>query len=290
MTAQMDWDDIRYLLAIVRRGSVRAAAADLQVNHTTVTRRIKRMERRLGSRLVQKIPGGYQLTNSGDAMLAAGERIESDLASVLKQVEGADKAVTGRVRITLTDILLKLARSAVTQLLDDYPELDIEISSTPSLSDIMRLDSDIALRLVALPPEDLVGRRIARIPTAVYGSANSGLTPKNLKLETARWVRWRAPWNANRLDTWVAENYPDSRTGAWVGSNFALENLVAAGAGIGVLAPMSADKRGDLVRLGPDIDELTLDLWLLIHPDLRGVRRVKVVADALAGFFQGVRS
>jgi DNA-binding transcriptional LysR family regulator len=109
-------------------------------------------------------------------------------------------------------------------------------------------------------------------------------------LETARWVRWRAPWNANRLDTWVAENYPDSRTGAWVGSNFALENLVAAGAGIGVLAPMSADKRGDLVRLGPDIDELTLDLWLLIHPDLRGVRRVKVVADALAGFFQGVRS
>jgi molybdate transport repressor ModE-like protein len=58
MTARMDWDDIRYLLALVRRGSVRAAAADLQVNHTTVTRRIKRMERQLGSRLVQRIPGG----------------------------------------------------------------------------------------------------------------------------------------------------------------------------------------------------------------------------------------
>jgi molybdate transport repressor ModE-like protein len=289
MTARMDWDDIRYLLALVRRGSVRAAAADLQVNHTTVTRRIKRMERQLGSRLVQKIPGGYQLTHSGDAVLAAGERIESDLASVLKQVEGADKAVTGKVRITLTDILLKLARSAVTQLLDDYPDLDIEISSTPSLTDIMRLDSDIALRLVALPPEDLVGRRVARIPAAVYGAANSGLTQENVRLETARWVRWRAPWNQNQLDTWVADNYPDSRTGAWVDSNFALENMVAGGAGIGILAPLSADKREDLLRLGPDIDELTLDLWLLIHPDLRGVRRVKVVADALAEFFGNIK-
>ena len=289
MTAQMDWDDIRYLLALVRRGSVRAAAAELQVNHTTVTRRIKRMERRLGSRLVQKIPGGYQLTHSGDALLAAGERIESDLASVLKQVEGADKAVTGRVRITLTDILLKLARSAVTQLLDDYPDLDIEISSTPSLTDIMRLDSDIALRLVALPPEDLVGRRVARIPAAVYGAANSGLTQENVRLETARWVRWRAPWNQNRLDTWVADNYPNSRTGARVDSNFALENMVAASAGIGILAPLSADKRRDLVRLSPDIDELALDLWLLIHPDLRGVRRVKVVADTLAEFFGDIK-
>ena len=285
----MDWDDIRYLLALVRRGSVRAAAAELQVNHTTVTRRIKRMEKRLGSRLVQKIPGGYQLTNSGDAVLAAGERIESDLASVLKQVEGADKVVTGRVRVTLTDILLKLARSAVTQLLDDYPDLDIEISSTPSLTDIMRLDSDVALRLVAMPPENLVGRRIARIPAAVYGPADSGLTAKNVKLESARWVRWRAPWNQNRLDTWVADNYPNSETGAWVDSNFALENMVAAGAGIGILAPLSADKRRDLVRLGPDIDELPLDLWLLIHPDLRGVRRVKVVADTLAGFFGTIK-
>ena len=289
MTPEMDWDDIRYLLALVRRGSVRAAATQLQVNHTTVSRRIKRMEQRLGSRMVQKTPGGYQLTGSGEAMLAAGERIEQDLAMVLKQVEGADQAVTGKVCITLTDILLKLARSVITELLDTYPGLVIELSSTPAMADIMRLDSDIALRLVARPPEDLVGRRIARIPAAVYGAATSGLTPQSVHLETARWVRWRAPWNQNRLDTWVQENYPDRETGARVDSNFALESMVAGGAGIGVLAPWSADKRDDLVRLTPDIDELTLDLWLLTHPDLRGVRRVKVVADALAEFFSNIQ-
>jgi molybdate transport repressor ModE-like protein len=290
VTSEMDWDDIRYLLALVRQGSVRAAAIELEVNHTTVTRRIKRMEKRLGSRMVQKTPGGYQLTSSGEAVLAAGERIETDLASVLKQVECADNKITGTVRVTLTDILLKLARSVVTELLDAYPDLDLELTSTPSMTDIMRLDSDIALRLVALPPEDLVGRRIARIPTAVYAAACSGLTASNANLETARWVRWRAPWNQNRLDIWVQENYPNSKTGASVDSNFALENMVAAGAGIGVLAPWSADKRDDVVRLTPDIDELTLDLWLLTHPDLRGVRRVKVVADALTEFFSNMKS
>ena len=95
----------------------------------------------------------------------------------------------------------------------------------------------------------------------------------------------RAPWNQNRLDTWVEENYPNSQAGARVDSNFALENMVAGGAGIGVLSPLSAGKRSDLVRLSPDIEELAMDLWLLIHPDLRGVRRVKVVADALTEFF-----
>jgi len=285
----MDWDDIRYLLALVRRGSVRAAATELKVNHTTVTRRIKRMEKLLGTRMLQKIPGGYQLTSSGAALLAAGERIEADLKSVVKQVEGADSTITGKVRVTLTDILLKLARSVVTELLDAYPGLDIELTSTPSITDIMRLDSDIALRLVALPPEDLVGRRIAKIPAAVYAAASSGLTPGNVNLETARWVRWREPWNQNRLDTWVGEHYPDSQTGARVDSNFALENMVAAGAGLGLLAPVSADKRGDVVRLTPDIKGLSLDLWLLTHPDLRGVKRVKVVSDALRGFFSGIR-
>ena len=88
------------------------------------------------------------------------------------------------------------------------------------------------------------------------------------------------------LDTWVARHYPHSRSVAVVDSDFTLENLVAAGAGVGLLAPVSADQRDDLVRLTPDIPELTLDVWLLIHPDLRGVQRIKVVADTLAAYFQ----
>jgi molybdate transport repressor ModE-like protein len=285
VNSEMDWDDIRYLLALVRRGSVRAAAIELKVNHTTVTRRIKRLEQRLGARMVQKVPGGYQLTDAGAALLAAGERIEADLALVLQQVEGVDSEITGAVRITMTDILLKLARSTITALLNEYPGLEIEITSTPHMTDIMRLDSDIALRLVVAPPEGLVGRRIARISTAVYAAASSGLTAKKLNLASARWVRWAQPWSQNRLDTWVGEHYPDSGTGARVDSNFALENMVAAGAGIGILAPVSADKRDDVVRLTPDIKDLGLDLWLLTHPDLRGVKRVKIVSDALRGFF-----
>ena len=99
-------------------------------------------------------------------------------------------------------------------------------------------------------------------------------------------MRWKAPWNKVSLDTWVGQHYPHSRSAAVVDSDFALENLVAAGAGVGILAPLSADQRDDLVRLTPDIPELTLDVWLLVHPDLRDVQRIKVVADTLATYFQ----
>ena len=286
MTTEMDWDDIRYLLALLRLGSVRAAARELQVNHTTVTRRLKRMEQRLGSRVVQRTPEGYRATRAGESLLQAGERMEAELDSVLKQVEGADNAVAGRVRLTLTDILLRISRPALAQLVGNHPRLELEITSNPGLSDVMRMDSDIALRIVADPPQDLVGRPIARIPVAVYAGRCSGLTPDNVELEQAPWVRWKAPWNKVGLDTWVGQHYPHSRSAAVVDSDFALENLVAAGAGVGILAPISADQRDDLVRLTPNIPELTLDVWLLVHPDLRGVQRIKVVADALTAWFE----
>lgn len=288
MTTEMDWDDIRFLLALLRLGSVRAAARELQVNHTTVTRRLKRLEQRLGSRVAQRTPEGYRATRAGQALQQAGERMEAELDKVLKQIEGADLAVEGRVHLTLTDILLRLARPALARLLHQHPRLELEISSNPGMSDIMRMDSDIALRIVTDPPQDLVGRPIAQIPVAVYAGRCSGLAPDTVALEQAPWVRWKAPWNKVSLDTWVERNFPLSRRVAVVDSDFTLENLVAAGAGVGILAPVAADQRDDLVRLTPDIPELALDVWLLIHPDLRGVQRIKVVADTLADYFQQV--
>lgn len=284
----VDWDDVRYLMALLRQGSVRAAATELKVNHTTVARRLKRMERTLGCRMVQRTPEGYRATDAGKMLLSAGERIESDLGVVLSQVQGADCTIAGTVRLTLTDVLLKNVSPVLAELTQTYPGLEVEISSSPAMSDIMRLDSDIALRIVSDPPQDLVGRHIATIPVAVYAATQTGLDAAPINLESASWVRWKAPWNKVKLDIWVSENFPESATVARVDSDFALENLVAAGAGVGLLSPLTADKRDELVRLSPDIDELALDVWLLVHPDLRGVRRVKLVADALVEFFDGL--
>ena len=275
------WDDIRFFLALVRYGSVRGAAAALKVNHTTVSRRIRGLERRLGSRLMQRTPDGYGLTSDGEVIFASGETIERTLESAAQRVQGSDDSVSGNVRITLTDLLLDLTGPALQAAMEEHPELQLEISVSTRLTDLARRDVDIALRFSPQPPDDLVGRKVGRMPVAIYASRKLGLDSESADLGALPWIRWQEPWRQARLETWPDEHFPEARIAARVDSYSALEQLVALGAGVAILTPWSAGKHDGLVRLSDPIDELGLDLWLLMHPDLRGVRRIKTVMDAL---------
>ena len=275
------WDDVRYLLALVRYGSVRGAAAALKVNHTTVSRRIRGLERRLGSRLVHRTPEGYELTSDGEVIFTSGEAVEREMASAAQRVQGADDSVSGKIRIALTDLLLDLIGPALKTLANEYPELELEISVNPRLTDIARRDADIALRLSPQPPEDLIGRKLGRMPAAIYAATERKFDAENADLGALPWIRWQEPWRQARLETWPDEHFPEARIAARVDSYSALEQMVVLGAGVAILTPWSADKRDGLTPLSDPIDELGIDLWLLMHPDLRGVRRAKTVVDAV---------
>lgn len=275
------WDDVRFFLALVRYGSVRGAAAALKVNHTTVSRRVRGLERQLGSRLVQRTPDGYELTSDGEVIFASGETVEREMASAAQRVQGADDSVSGKIRIALTDLLLDLIGPALKGLVNDYPDLELEISVNPRFTDVARRGADIALRLSSQPPDDLVGRKLGRMPAAIYSAKKLKLDPANVDLSAIPWIRWQEPWKQARLETWPDEQYPEARIAARVDSYAALEQMVALGAGVAILTPWSADRRDGLIRLSDPIDELGIDLWLLMHPDLRGVRRAKTVVDAL---------
>ncbi len=277
------WDDIRFFLALVRYGSVRTAAAALRVNHTTVSRRLRGLEERLGSRLVRRTREGYALTSDGEVIFASGEAVERQLELAVRRVEGADEAVSGTVRITLTDLLFELATPALEKITKAHPGLQLEISVETQLRDLSASDAEVALRLSDAPPDDLIGRNLARMPVAIYGARDLIPDPASVDLEHFPWIRWQQPWQQARLETWPDEQFPGARVAARVDSYRALEQLVALGAGIGLLTPWSADRRGDLVRLSEPMDELGMDLWLLTHADLRGVRRIRTVTDALAG-------
>jgi len=276
-----EWDDIRFFLALVRYGSIRGAAAALNVNHTTVSRRLRGLERRLGSRLVQRTPDGYAMTGEGEVIFASGEAMERELFTASQRIQDSDKSVSGKVRITMTDLLLDFTGPALQALMEEHDGLDLEISTSTMTVDIARRDADIALRLSRKPPEDLVGRRLGCLPTAIYGSRKLGVNFKSADLGELPWIRWQEPWKRAHLETWVDEHFPNARIAARVDTYSALEKLITLGAGVGMLSPWSAEKRDDLVQISSVIEELGLDIWLLMHPDLRGVRRMKVVTEAL---------
>src|SRR3546814_7852269 len=101
----IDWDDVRYFLAIARGGSVRSAAGHLGVNHSTVLRRVARLEERLGVQMFEKLPSGYRLTAAGEEVLELAAQMETSSLQLETRVFGRDQSVRGLLRVTLTPLL-----------------------------------------------------------------------------------------------------------------------------------------------------------------------------------------
>ncbi len=101
----IDWDDIRYFLAVARGGSVRAAAERLGVNHSTVLRRIAQLEQHLGAHLFEKLPARYRLTDLGQDVITFADQMEASSNQLQTRVFGRDQSVQGLLRVTLAPTL-----------------------------------------------------------------------------------------------------------------------------------------------------------------------------------------
>src|SRR5215469_6876975 len=126
----IDWDDVRYFLTVAREGSVRAAAERLQVNHSTVLRRIAQLEERLGARMFEKLPSGYRLTDAGEEVLEFAEQMEASSNQLQTRVLGRDQSVRGLLRVTLAPTLAThLLMPDFAEFAHLHPEVEMEILS-----------------------------------------------------------------------------------------------------------------------------------------------------------------
>jgi molybdenum-dependent DNA-binding transcriptional regulator ModE len=145
----IDWDDVRYFLAVARGGSVRAAAERLGVNHSTVLRRIAQLEERLGVQMFEKLPSGYRLTAAGEEILEFADQMEASSHQLETRVFGRDQGVRGLLRVTLAPPL------ATHLLMPDFadfarlhPDIEMEILSSGELVNLTNRGADVAIRVV----------------------------------------------------------------------------------------------------------------------------------------------
>src|SRR3979411_3263755 len=143
----IDWDDVRYFLAVARGGSVRAAAGRLGVNHATVLRRIAQLEERLGARMFEKLPSGYRLTAAGEEVLEVANQMEASSHQLETRVFGRDQSVRGLLRVTLAPTL------ATHLLMPDFadfarlhPDIEMEILSFGELANLNNREAADAIR------------------------------------------------------------------------------------------------------------------------------------------------
>ncbi len=279
-----NWDDARFVLALARAGSIRGAAKSLAVNHTTVSRRIASLENQLSARLFEHTSSGYVLTASGKIISQAAEGMEDLLIGSQKRIEGADTELTGDVHIHIPDIFDEWVCERLAEFSQQHPKLKIHLSSETSVANLAKREADIALRFTESPPQDMVGQKMCELPVAVYASTDRDIDSSN-SLSSYPWVRWASAFGQSSVEEWTDKASAGSPSMIRVTTYKTLTCLIRNNAGIGCLCPWFAERDPKLQRITPVIEEIKMDVWVLIHPDLRGVKRIKSLKDLLIELF-----
>lgn len=280
-----DWDDLKYFVAVARHGSTLAAGRALKVDQSTVQRRLGELERRIGRQLVARHPTGYRLTEFGRQMLARAERVEQAVNDFAQQLEAAQRAVTGVIRVTCPEpIVYRITQSPLLERFRArYPGLQVEFMVSDRYLDLMKGEADLALRSGDTDDGELVGRRIADSLWAVYASRGyveqHGRPERVEDLEQHALVGLDDTMAKHRAAVWLQKVAPNAKIVARNNSVLGLVYSVKAGIGIAPLPTALGDAEPDLVRVLDPIPELKRIWRILTTPELRHTPRVAAFFD-----------
>lgn len=276
-----DWNDLRLVLSVARTGSLRGAAQALGINHSTAYRRLLALESGLGQRLFERLAGAYRATEAGERVAGAAERVEAETLALDRALTGRDALLSGRLRITASETI---AHRVLPELLAEFrarhPGIRLELLIDNRQLDLSRREADIALRATRPTAPDLFGRKLADIAWTIYGAATylaqHGAGVGDLARHDV--IGWDPDADVAAA-AWLAAAIPESAIVYRSSSLLHQLNAAKAGIGLAVLPCYLADAEPALQRLMPPIPELTRELWLITHSDLRTTARVRAFFD-----------
>lgn len=292
-----DWNDLRLVLAVQRDGSLRAAAAELGLDHSTIFRHMKALEKKLGVRLFERLPGGaHHATAAGERMAAAAERVEQETLALDREIAGRDRRPAGKLRVTSSETL---AQSRLTPHLaafrQAHPNIVVKLVIDNRVLNLSRREADIALRPMRPTEGNLWGRKLSDVAWTFYAAPalieRLGGPIKNAD-EAARLplIGWGEGTSGIKAADWLARTTPATVV---VYRTSSLVNHLAARAGIGVaLLPcyLDDDEPGLTRALVQPIAALATELWMVTHRDLRNTARVRAFFDVVGGGLSAKRS
>lgn len=284
MQGPIDWEDLRYVLAVADARSLASAARALGVNHTTVLRRVNAFEQRLGLRLFDRLPTGYALTGGGEELLATARSMAATVTALERRLAGQDLRLEGTLRVTTTDTLMaSVLPPLIARFRLAHPGILIEVATANALANLTRRDADVAIRPASDPPETLVGRRISGIAFALY-AASAGAVPQGPIEDLASQV-WIAPDDSLASSTiarWMRATLPEATIALRADSLVVMRNAALAGLGVTALPCYLGDRTPGLARIHAPIAAMATDLWVLTHEDLRRTGRVSAFTEFMA--------
>ncbi|MGB5724166.1 MAG: LysR family transcriptional regulator [Parasphingorhabdus sp.] len=279
----LDWNDLRYFLAVARSGSTLAAAKHLRVSQSTISRRVTALEDEIGVKLFIRKASGYSLTPRGKSVLPAAESVEAAALSFSDSIAAEARRIAGTVRLTTVESAANAWIIPTLGLLRArYPDLRVEIMTSDRNLDLLRGEADVALRFGEKPTEEtLIVRHLIDMQETFYAHQNlvAELGMPDDLAEIARYPLIMPMERDGTINRWLIENFSDAEIAHRANTLSSIIASVRSGVGASILPCLMGDDTRGLVRLLPPIAELTTPGWMVTTDDARRQPHIRALID-----------
>jgi DNA-binding transcriptional LysR family regulator len=279
----LDWDDLRLVMAVAEEGAISRAARRLRLSHPTLSRRLRLMEERLGTRLFERTPTACRPTQAGEEIRDLAARMGDEIAALEARLAGRDISISGSVRLTAPDAVTDyLLPGMLAEVCRERPELLVELVVSNQTLSLAERAADIALRVTNAPDPALKGRRVGTVAMAVYAERTLAAKHRDAASTQRPWVGFDGSLACTGPGAWISENVPDNAIRFRANTLPGAAKAVRSGIGFGVLPCFVGGSIPELTAVSPPIAALETGLWLLLHPEIARIPRIRAACDALA--------
>jgi DNA-binding transcriptional LysR family regulator len=281
-----DWNDLKYFLALSRQGKLVRAAVRLQVDHSTVSRRIAALEKQLDVRLFDKSPNGYQLTDAGLRLLPLAEQIETRSNRLYREIAGKDARLSGTVRVATPEALgSQVIARHITEFKHQHPDIEIELVAETRRMSLSKREADIAISFSRPDSGRLIAWKLCDYRLRLYASHDylAGYPPITGVDDLAQhdfvsYIEDLIEMPELRFFDNTIKNAHVVFRSTNVSAQF---NAILEGLGLGLVHCFMAQRESRLQVVLPEQISVERTYWLLVHEDLRHVARVDAVCQFL---------
>jgi DNA-binding transcriptional LysR family regulator len=279
-----EWNDLRVFLTVARLGTISLAGERLGIEHSTVSRRIDRLESKLGVVLFDRRRSGYTLTDAGCKLIPHAEKMESALLEAIEASVGQAEFVEGTVRVGTPEAFgIHVLAPSLAALRQAHPRLQVELMAQPQFPSLVSREVEI---LVTLEPPEMGRYKVSRLGQVdYYLYCSPGYRDAHPAIQQLgdvvhhEFVDYIHDGSVSDRYRILEELTPHPRHSFTSTSVLAQRAAAAAGMGLVLLTPYVAEQGGDLVCLFPEQPLMTRSLWIATPEDLLKIKRYRVVWD-----------
>jgi DNA-binding transcriptional LysR family regulator len=276
-----DWNDLRYFLELARQGRLGPAARRLEVDHTTVGRRIAELEKALNTKLFDRTETGFVLTATGHRLLGYAETIENNALAVAESAR-QPQALAGTVRVaTMEGFASFYLAERLPEFQSQHPNILVELVTSAQLLNLTKREADVSLSFVCPTGSRLIVRKVGRFDVRLYAAPaylrDHGVPTSAEDLKGHVFVDYIDDLVQISAVRWLLDAIPNPTVVFRSTSMVSQQNAAAAGAGIVALPSFLGVRDKRFQPLSIDGVSIKRDLWLAVHEDLRHMARIKAL-------------